>query len=221
MMINTNSFQQAIQCNLPFKFSLLNGLIPWSNLIDLYETAPFHDLDLTTRAHGSDKTYNLYNCLLFDHVTEKINSDIELSTSWKNIINDFTSEDYKQKVSSLIKNNVTNCYIQAMLKVYKAGSYISMHTDDKDVALTHLIFINPFYNFNNKGNLYFHDATGNKVVSIPPDPNISVIFSRENESFHSVDSCESNDLPKVSLQIVFWKTKKQRHLSGRNYLSLI
>lgn len=218
MIINMNTFKQVIQSSVPFCYSMLNGLIPTGALIDLYKTAPFKSLDLTLRTDGSDKTYHLYNCLLLDHVSGEVNPDIDLSESWKTLISDFSSDAYKNNVSELTNIDVRNCYVQIMLKVYKAGSFISMHTDDQEVALTHLNFMNPYYDFNNRGNLYFHDQAGKKVVSIPPDPNISIIFPRADESYHSVDPCDSDVLPKITLQIVLWKTRKQRNLTGRQYL---
>lgn len=216
-MLNFDTFKKAIYSQVPFPFVLLTDIIHAELITELNATAPYQALPLTSRKTGSDKTYHLYNGLLLDHVSHSIAEN--LSPGWLKLINELNSNNYANAMGKLINTDLNKCFVQVMLKVYKDGGYISMHTDDEQVAATHLIFMNPNFNYNHQGNLYFHNKDGEKVVSIPPNPSVSVLFPRQEHSYHSVEECTADEQPKVSLQIVFWKSKKQRNLTGRNYLS--
>lgn len=216
MHLDLSAFQHCIFSETPFKFFILNGILPLPITESLYRSIVFQKFDLTKRVDGSDKTYQLYNALLVDHVSEELAPDLPLV--WQKILQDFLAPAYRHAVGEMIGENVSDCYIQIMMKLYQAGSYISMHTDDPEVALTHLLFLNPQYDFSNKGNLNLHDCSGKVKVRIPPNFQTSIVFPRTDHSLHSVDACLRDDSPKITLQVVFWKTKKARSLKGREYL---
>ena len=217
MILEKTPLQYPIKISSPFKFNIYHSIINFKNIQMLYDTISLEDAPLTIRTEGSDKTYKVYNKILHDHADGVDFTTQELSCPWQTLLNELTNMPYLQIISEWLEQDITNSYIQILLKKYSDGGFISMHTDDADVYATHLFFLNPYFDPATGGNLIFHRVDGSILASIPSVSNISVLFERTDNSWHSVEPCNSSSTPKITLQVAFWKKLKKRNLSGRIY----
>jgi Rps23 Pro-64 3,4-dihydroxylase Tpa1-like proline 4-hydroxylase len=192
-MINLNALNHSILINKPFKYACINQFISEVNAEQLRSQLPEGHYYRSTRAGGSDKTYNVVNSILFNLEKQTTQDFNALPEPWKALLNALTSDEYRVRLEHLLNENLSNCYREITLKVYKKGDFLSYHTDKSDVKATHMIF---FVKFNP---LWMH----------------SVAFVRADNSWHSVLPIVTDEDERIALQVAFWNIKKREVLPGR------
>jgi Rps23 Pro-64 3,4-dihydroxylase Tpa1-like proline 4-hydroxylase len=215
-MINLNALNHSILINKPFKYACINQFISEVNAEQLRSQLPEGHYYRSTRAGGSDKTYNVVNSILFNLEKQTTQDFNALPEPWKALLNALTSDEYRVRLEHLLNENLSNCYREITLKVYKKGDFLSYHTDKSDVKATHMIFFNENWDDHWGGQLVFSDARNNEAfVKFNPLWMHSVAFVRADNSWHSVLPIVTDEDERIALQVAFWNIKKREVLPGR------
>lgn len=198
----------------PYPYSLIENFIEPTDFQLLLENFPQEGFLLTTRIEGSDKTYAVDNNVIFQLETQQKNPLILEYLYWSKLIDELTSNAYKQAVSELFGIDLEGAPMELTLKRYKKSHYISPHTDRDFVKATHLIFFNKIWEKGWGGELCIMSSSEKVEKEILPLQDQSLIFLRTDDSWHSVKECHA-PVPRIVLQITFWKNRERCLPEGR------
>lgn len=210
-MLKLDKFQGAIVSNKPYLHVTINGLISQSDICNLVNNLPIENEKITTRDWGSDKTYKVRNSMLYDLQTGMQNNP----RCWETLINSLKSKEYIHEVSRILGPGVLAADIEVIFKRYFPGDYISPHTDRDFVFGTHLFFFNQTWEHAWGGLLQILDQDKRVVSEIPPLADISFMFAQSNQSWHAVSTIEPAAVPRLCLQVTFWRHHNKIRTPGR------
>ncbi len=215
-MINYNAIDDSILINKPFKYSCINQLISEMDAKTLREQMPKDFFSRSIRDNGSDKTYNVLNNILFNLEQQATQKNELIPPLWMALLADLTSDDYRLRLENLLKEDLSDCYQEITLKVYRQGDFLSYHTDKENVKATHMLFFNDTWNESWGGQLHFSGAKdAEPFIKFSPLWMHSVAFVRAENSWHAVPKVSVPSVERIALQVAFWNIKQRQVLPGR------
>lgn len=199
----------------PFPYAEVRDPLSPASVAALTESMPSEGCFRSTRHEGSDKTYRVINNVLFTLEEQSENPRNTLAAPWRELLADLRSAAYIEAASALLGIALGSCHREITLKRYRRGDFISLHTDSAAVSATHLFFLNRHWRPSWGGLLCFHDDGGEVFRAFPPLCDSSVLFARSPRSWHSVTAVDVDDAERLSLQVVFWKSRTRDVAPGR------
>lgn len=213
-MIDIEKLRSSKLISTPFKYTKIESILSVIHAEKLLETLPLEGNYRSLRKNGSDKIYNVVNNILVElGQTTLVNPNI--SIDWNNLIIELQGKQYREALSSLLDEDLVNCYMEITLKRYKLYDYISAHTDKPSVRATHMIFLNENWEQDWGGMLYFlNDAQEILEVFLPTIAQ-SVAFVRSDISWHKVCPVLAVEKERVVIQVAFWNEIDRTIAPGR------
>ena len=219
-MINVNALQQGKSVTSPFKYALINKLLPLEACKNLVKELPKENNFLSVRNIGSDKTYKVVNNILLRLEDNKYDDKAKHPPKWKTLVKALVNTDYTSALGSLLQEDLSDCSQEITFKQYGRGNYMSPHTDRSEVKATHLIFLNSYWEKAWGGQLCFLDPQHKILKIIQPLWYNSIAFVRSENSWHCVKPCQIDNPSRLAVQVVFWNTRKRDVAPGRNKISV-
>lgn len=214
MLINLNCINHSLVNYYPYQYAIINNFIALDVVRNLVNNLPNNlFFKHVKRDEGSDKTYKVSNSILFS--LEKQSSLDDLPEVWLKLVKNLTSIEYRQAISNLMDFDITQCFIEITLKKYQLNDYISPHTDRDLVPMTHVIFLNEYWEKEWGGDFCILESSETIVTEIIPVWDNSVVFRQSSNSWHAVKLCRSSTALRIGLQIAFWKDQVKFTLPGR------
>lgn len=160
----------------------------------LVETYPHTLMTRSTRSSGSDKTYSVE---LLD--VKRRGTEVEprppLSAEWRDFLDRATDPRRIRAVTDGlgIEPDVAGD-MDVRLMSYRAGGWMTRHTDRPDKYVTILWYLNPDWDgtWGGKIGLYPDESGQSPVCEISPGPLNGIAFARSDTSWHEVASVEDH-----------------------------
>lgn len=113
----------------------------------------------------------------------------DLTPLWKKLIEEITSQKYRQLVSHIIKCDLSDSHLEINLWRYNNGCWLSAHTDKPNKVATQLFYFNSDWHATWGGALQILNSNSSTDVyqKIYPTLGCSVILVRSDQSWHAVD----------------------------------
>ena len=103
-----------------------------------------------------------------------------------NFINELQSRDTHQKISELIKKDLSNSYVRVEVICDRKGFWLKPHCDIKEKLISCLLFVNKFNEDENLGT-DFYDEKLNKIKTLPYKDNYGYFFSSGPNTWHGME----------------------------------
>lgn len=213
-MIDIERLRSSKLISTPFKYSKIDNILSVNLAEKLLETLPLEGNYRSIRKDGSDKIYNVINNILVE-LGQKTSVNPNIGIDWNNLIIELQDRQYREALSSLLDEDLVNCYMEITLKRYKLNDYISAHTDKPSVRATHMIFLNESWKPDWGGMLYFLNDAQEVIEVFLPTIAQSVAFVRSDISWHKVCPVLSVEKERVAIQVAFWNKIDRTIAPGR------
>lgn len=213
-MIDIERLRSSKLISTPFKYSKIDNILSANLAEKLLETLPLEGNYRSIRKDGSDKIYNVVNNILVE-LGQKTSVNPNIGIDWNNLIIELQDRQYREALSSLLDEDLVNCYMEITLKRYKLNDYISAHTDKPSVRATHMIFLNESWERDWGGMLYFLNDAQEVLEVFLPTIAQSVAFVRSDISWHKVCPVLSAEKERVVIQVAFWNKIDRTIAPGR------
>ena len=103
-----------------------------------------------------------------------------------NLINELQSKKTHQKISNLIKKDLSNSYVRVEVICDRVGFWLKPHCDIKEKQMSCLLFVNK-YNENEDLGTDFYDSNLNKIKTLPYRDNYGYFFSSGPDTWHGME----------------------------------
>ena len=103
-----------------------------------------------------------------------------------NLINELQSKKTHQKISNLIKKDLSNSYVRVEVICDRAGFWLKPHCDIKEKQMSCLLFVNK-YNENEDLGTDFYDSNLNKIKTLSYRDNYGYFFSSGPDTWHGME----------------------------------
>lgn len=156
----------------------------------LHETFP-SDLLVQGRRDtlaGSDKTYTVHARTLHDRGSWLVDP-AGLAAPWHGLVAELVSVEYQSTLLAALDVDPGRVgRVEVRLAEYRAGGWMSRHTDRPDKVYSHLIYFCPGWRPDWRGDLTFYadEHTPVALTSLLPGAGTSVAFARTESSWHEV-----------------------------------
>jgi hypothetical protein len=165
-------------------------------LLDERDFAHLHDTfpsDLLVRAGRdeaveSDKSYTVHARTLHDDGSWRTDP-ARLSAAWTWLVTELVSAPYQSTLLAALGVDPARVgRVEVRLAEYRAGGWMSRHTDRPDKVYSHLIYLCPGWRPDWGGDLTFYadEHTAVASTSLLPGAGTSVAFARTESSWHEV-----------------------------------
>ena len=104
-------------------------------------------------------------------------------------INELQSKSTHNKISELIKKDLSRSYVRVEIICDRQGFWLKPHCDIKEKLMSCLLFINKFNEDESLGT-DFYDENLNKVKTLPYKDNYGYFFSSGPNSWHGMEKKE-------------------------------
>jgi|HubBroStandDraft_6_1064221.scaffolds.fasta_scaffold14361_4 SM-20-related protein len=199
----------------PFRWAKVQRFLSADQAHELRRSFP-HDLPVSQRQGGSDKTY-------FVASTKLLRADGKRqapSAFWNSLIESACERDYRSFLSSIAEKDISDSFVEIEINSYRSCGFMSAHTDRPPKVLTHIIYLNSIWPEHWGGELEILSSPESppfqKVTPVWPN---SVVLLRSDASWHSVRSVspQATD-PRLTIQITFWADVPPASKPGRSIL---
>ena len=106
-----------------------------------------------------------------------------------NFINELQSKNTYEKISELIKKDLSKSYVRVEIICDRKGFWLKPHCDIKEKLMSCLLFVNKFNEDESLGT-DFYDKNLNKVKTLPYKDNYGYFFSSGPNSWHGMEKKE-------------------------------
>jgi len=103
-----------------------------------------------------------------------------------NLINELQSKKTHQKISNLIKKDLSNSYVRVEVICDRLGFWLKPHCDIKEKLMSCLLFVNKC-NENEDLGTDFYDSNLNKIKTLPYRDNYGYFFSSGPDNWHGME----------------------------------
>ena len=103
-----------------------------------------------------------------------------------NFINELQSKNTYEKISELIKKDLSKSYVRVEVICDRQGFWLKPHCDIKEKLMSCLLFVNKFNEDASLGT-DFYDKNLNKVKTLPYKDNYGYFFSSGPNSWHGME----------------------------------
>ena len=104
-------------------------------------------------------------------------------------INELQSKSTHNKISELIKKDLSRSYVRVEIICDRQGFWLKPHCDIKEKLMSSLLFVNKFNEDESLGT-DFYDENLNKVKTLPYKDNYGYFFSSGPNSWHGMEKKE-------------------------------
>ena len=104
-------------------------------------------------------------------------------------INELQSKNTYEKISELIKKDLSKSYVRVEIICDRQGFWLKPHCDIKEKLMSCLLFINKFNEDESLGT-DFYDENLNKIKTLPYKDNYGYFFSSGPNSWHGMEKKE-------------------------------
>jgi len=104
-------------------------------------------------------------------------------------INELQSKSTYNKISELIKKDLSRSYVRVEIICDRQGFWLKPHCDIKEKLMSSLLFVNKFNEDESLGT-DFYDENLNKVKTLPYKDNYGYFFSSGPNSWHGMEKKE-------------------------------
>ena len=190
----------------PYRFVLVEGLVPRRALRELSRTYPLDNFKLVEDFAG-EKDYSYEARELIPMHGSSVAHPTALSSSWKRLGRELLSAEYRQAMSDLIGIDLSSAQLEVNVFHYGADSLLGPHTDLEDKIVTHVMYFNPTWDESDGGYLRILNSADPEDVAMTVSPVLgrSVIIVRSDRSWHAVDQVgPSSTTTRRSLTATFY-----------------
>lgn len=199
----------------PFRWAKVQRFLSSDHARELRRSFP-HDLPVSRRQEGSDKTYVVASTKL----RRADGARQAPSAIWNHLIDSACEQHYRNLLGAIADKDLSSSFVEIEINSYGAGGFMSAHTDRAPKVLTHIIYLNSVWPEHWGGELEILSSSDSRPFQkvTPVWPN-SVILLRSDESWHSVRSVspQATD-PRLTIQITFWADLPPASKPGRSIL---
>tara|TARA_B100001250_G_C19780548_1_gene781653 strand:+ start:976 stop:1638 length:663 start_codon:yes stop_codon:yes gene_type:complete len=104
----------------------------------------------------------------------------------KNLIKELQSKNTWEKISDLIKKDLSNAYVRIEIICDRKGFWLKPHCDIKEKLMSSLLFVNKFNESEDLGT-DFYDKDLKKVKTLPYRDNYGYFFSSGLNTWHGME----------------------------------
>ena len=104
-------------------------------------------------------------------------------------INELQSKSTHNKISELIKKDLSRSYVRVEIICDRQGFWLKPHCDIKEKLMSSLLFVNKFNEDESLGT-DFYDENLNKIKTLPYKDNYGYFFSSGPNSWHGMEKKE-------------------------------
>ena len=137
---------------------------------------------------GSDKTYTLHARTLHDRGSWRVDP-AGLPAAWAGLVNELLSPQYQSTLLAALGIEPGRVgRVEVRLTEYRAGGWMSRHTDRPDKVYSHLLYLCPGWRPDWNGALSFYagEHTPDVLTSLLPGAGNTAAFARTDSSWHEV-----------------------------------
>ncbi|GAB3970366.1 2OG-Fe(II) oxygenase [Streptomyces sparsus] len=193
----------------PYHWSTVHGLLPAEVRSRLRDTMPpLAEFTRSERTAGGDKTYGMY-VLPLVHRGEPLPALDKAGSDWAEFTTAIQGEDYRAWVREVVGADVGDASFDVGLFVFRAGDWVSSHTDKSDKSATHVLYLNEEWGAGDGGEFLVRGTAGDDApvhAAISPGGGRSVLFARSDNSWHAVAPvAEGAPELRCTVQVEMWR----------------
>lgn len=191
----------------PYRWAMIDSLFAPSVGRELAATYP-HDLFKRIASKGGEKDYEYHARSLIGMGATSASHPARLSGAWRKLAADLLSPGYRNAMSLLIGQDLSNSLLEVNVFHYGPGSELGPHPDLPDKLVTHVLYFNDGWNAADGGCLSIlrsPDAT-DVVAEIMPTVGNSAVIVRSDNSWHAVAPVVADSrLSRRSVTVTFYR----------------
>ena len=191
----------------PYQYAKINNVFTDGQQMTLCDEYPQRGFKYCETLKDK-KTYSMYMRRLFDSRENAFVIRNGLSESWAVLLSELLSDEYRTILAQHINKNLNSCHIEINCWQYLCGCWLSPHTDKPGKVVSQLFYFNDTWDSRWGGGFRVLNSSDNNdmVEEIFPDVNTSIVLTRSDQSWHSVEplTCPERVRRKL-LQIIFWQ----------------
>lgn len=190
----------------PFAYGVMRSIVKPEFRSRLLNAFPETGFSETVRTSGA-KPYRMYHRPLVNETAGSVPLLEGLDDVWVALYEDLSSDLYRNVISQVTGQNLSDCHLGASFWRYDSDCFLSVHTDKPEKVVTHLLYLSEEWDETWGGCLHLHEDTPEKSVfrTIRPVLDNSPLLVTSEQSWHSVGPVLEGQRHRRSLQIVFWR----------------
>jgi Rps23 Pro-64 3,4-dihydroxylase Tpa1-like proline 4-hydroxylase len=171
----------------PYRWAAIDGLFSPQDAAELAATFP-RDHFKRLSHYGGDKDSEYSARALIGMGERSISREDRLSSSWRELANDFLSPAYRKAMSSLTGIDLSVTPLEVNVFHYAPGGLLGPHADLPDKIVTHVLYFNRSWNDADGGCLTILRSLDPQDVFTTVSPIIgnSAVLVRSDDSWHAV-----------------------------------
>ncbi len=203
-ILRADSFERARLQNLPFVWGVIDDLFMPAEGGRLAASFPNTGYQLVAGSGGGKRYRYESRCLVA--TSGRLFAD-GLSESWRDLISDLRTDEYRQALGGLLGIDLSTCELEVTAHLYGAAAHLDPHTDLVEKVATHVLYFNKSWECSVGGCIQILNSRNldDSAASIPPLIGSSVALVRSADSWHAVPGVQTTDgMVRRSLTVTFF-----------------
>jgi len=158
---------------------------------ELANTFPVDSFERRVAAPQGDKQYRNHSRQIESEASPQ---DMLLPASWRNLILDLRSADYRRTVARILQQPVAPAVALRLVR-HAPGDFVGAHTDRPDKLFSHILYFNADWQPDYGGFFEILDGASTVVARVMPALGTSVLLARSDHSWHRVSPVVAGNAP--------------------------